>query len=64
MSNLILLTEIVIFEDVILSEEDETGLTKLYFDQNLGPVKEGKQIRFSYLLGSYPRFLMDYVSVG
>jgi len=63
MRDLILLTEIIIFEDIILSEEDETGLTKLYFDQNLKPVEEGKQIKFSYQLGSYPRFLMEYVTV-
>ena len=62
MKDLILLTEIIIFEDVILSEEDETGLTKLYFDQNLKPVEEGKQIKFSYQLGSYSRFLMEYVT--
>ena len=62
MSNLILLTEIVISEDIILSEEDATGLTKLYFDQNLAPAREGKQIKFSYQLGSYPRFLMEYVT--
>ena len=62
MRDLILLTEIIIFDDVILSEEDETGLTKLYFDQNLGPVEAGKQIKFSYQLGSYPRFLMEYVT--
>jgi hypothetical protein len=64
MKNLILLTEIIIFDNVILSEEDETGLTKLYFDQNLEPTEEGKQIKFSYQLGSYPKFQMDYVSVG
>lgn len=63
MRNLILLTEIIIFDDVILSEEDETGLTKLYFDQNLGPCGEGKKILFSYMLGSYPRFLMEFVTV-
>jgi hypothetical protein len=62
MRDIILLTEIIIFEDIILSEEDETGLTKLYFDQNLRPVEEGKQIKFSYQLGSNPRFLMEYVT--
>ena len=63
MRDLILLTEIIIFENVILSEEDESGLTKLYFDQNLKPVEEGKLIKVSYQLGSYPRFLMEYVAV-
>ena len=49
MRNLILLTEIIIFDDVILSEEDETGLTKLYFDQNLGPCG-GKEIKFAVFI--------------
>ncbi len=60
MKDLILSTEIIIFDDIILSEEDDTGLTKLYFDQNLGPVDVGKQIMVSYQLGSYPKFLMNY----
>ncbi len=64
MRDLILLTEIIIFNDVILSEEDETGLTKLYFDQNLAPVEIGKEIKFSYQFGSYPKFLMEYVTAG
>lgn len=59
LKNLILLTEINIFGDVILSEEDDTGLTKLFYDQNLKEVKEGNEISFSYQLGSNPRFLMD-----
>lgn len=59
MVNLILLTEITIFDNIILSEEDDTGLTKLYYDQNIKPVNEGTEISFYYQLGSYPRFLME-----
>ncbi|MCB9249076.1 MAG: hypothetical protein H6613_11325 [Ignavibacteriales bacterium] len=59
MKNLILLTEIKVFEDIILSEEDETGLTKLYFDKDLPSIEEGMEINFAYQLGSYPKFLID-----
>lgn len=64
MKNLILLTEIKIFEDIILSEEDETGLTKLYFDKDVPSIEEGMEIRFSYQFGSYPRFVMDVKSIN
>lgn len=60
MKDVILLTEIVISDGIILSEEDETGLTKLYFDQNLGPAQGGSKINIAYLFGSYPRFNMEY----
>ena len=61
MKNLILLTEIKIFNDVILSEEDETGLTKLYFDQYLGSAEAGRKVNISYQFGTHPRFVLDYV---
>ncbi len=59
MKNLILLTEIKIFDDIILSEEDETGLTKLYFDREVPLIEEEMEIKFAYQFGSYPRFVMD-----
>lgn len=59
MKNLILLTEIKIFDDVILSEEDDTGMTKLFYDKNLPSVEEGMEIRFAYQFGNQPRFVMD-----
>lgn len=59
MKNLILLTEIKIFDDVILSEEDDTGITKPYYDRNVPSIELGMTINFSYQLGSYPRFLMS-----
>lgn len=59
MKNLILLTEINIFDDVILSEEDDTGITKLYFDRDVPSIEIGMTINFSYQLGSYPRFLLN-----
>lgn len=59
MKNLILLTEIKVFEDIILSEEDDTGLTKLYFDKDVPSIEEGMEIKFAYQLGSYPKFLIE-----
>lgn len=56
MKNLILLTEIKIFDDVILSEEDETGTTKLYFDRDVPSVKEGNKINIYYQFGPQPSF--------
>lgn len=59
MGNLILLTEIKIFDDVLLIENDDTGITKPYFDKDVPPIDEGMEISFSYLLGNSPRFLMN-----
>ncbi len=59
MKNLILLTEIKIYEDIILTEEDETGITQQYFDKDIPNIKSGMTINFSYQLGGYPRFIFD-----
>jgi len=56
MKNLISLTEIKIFDDVILSEEDETGTTKLYFDRDVPSVKGGNKINIFYQFGQQPSF--------
>ena len=59
MNDLILLTEIKIYDDIILSEEDETGITKLYFDKDVPPIENNITLNFSYLLGSSPRFIVQ-----
>jgi hypothetical protein len=59
MANLVLRTEIKIFDDVLLIENDDTGITKPYFDRDVPPIEEQMEISFSYLLGNSPRFLMN-----
>jgi hypothetical protein len=59
MQHLILLTEILVFDDIIISEEDDTGLAKLYFDQNVKSIEEEMEIHFAYQLGSNPKFLIE-----
>lgn len=61
MRNLILLTEITIYDKIILSEEDSTGLTGLYFDKDLLPSKTGMKLKFAYQLGSQPRILVEQI---
>lgn len=62
-NDLILLTEIKIYDDIILSEEDETGITKHYFDRDVPPIEKRMEISFSYQLGSSPRFLMKVTKI-
>jgi len=57
--DLILLTTINIFDDITLKEEDNTGLTKIYFDQNVGFLKGGEKLEFKYQLGSYPKIITE-----
>ena len=57
MKDLILLTTIKIFDNIILSEEDNTGLTKIYFDQNVRFLTGGEKLEFKFQLGSYPRII-------
>ena len=59
MTNLILLTEIHITDDIILTEEDSTGSTGLFYDKDLLPVEPGMELKFFYQLGSQPRIVVE-----
>ena len=61
MKDLIFLTTINIFDDIVLSEQDNSGLTKVYFDQNTRFLTGGEQLKFQFLLGPYPKVITSIV---
>ncbi len=57
MKDLILLTDIYLYEDIILTENDETGLTKLYFDKDVPQLRGGEKLNFNYEISSFPKIV-------
>lgn len=52
-------TEIVVYEDIILTEKDNSGLTQNYLAKEIPPLNGGEKINFSYLLGREPKIVFE-----
>lgn len=59
--NLIFETEIIVFDDIVLSEEDDSGLTKIQFYKELDYLKGGEEIIFRYFISQRPQLIAEVI---